>query len=568
MNFAKAVTETFRELFTLRDPNNTFTNKVSRPKLKKMIGVYAGAVGAKPQKQIVEMAPNAGKPKLQPTLKPAVKPVAPPKLRPVKVNSRLKKAAVREASELEGNATEPFIEEPNKTWNKVLPKTDDNLKELRLRTTRKTTHKTVSPKRRQFLFLNVGDESILRFINGERPPWTNLFQNELSMVQNRAYFEGLPILLRDERRNLVKKTYFDPGAPTSVYNIHEYLSSRAANITRREVARILNTLEVYQRMRSRQLPHKITGRVETTSPGFLAADTIYPSEKHGWPRGTVIFTIVDMWSRYSGAYLLSDKQKGTVAKAFKAYLEGFRRLSTVPPRLLMLDKGSELKGLDEVMEQHSRKRPCVFRSLTGQPVNIIEGYNAQLQRMCQVYREAGIVSRFDDILYLVVNAINNQARKDRMGYTPVELLQMGKAMRQEVNANYKFRNVMSAEKDPLQVGHYVRVLNLNRKEQVDAKTKGFPAHWSKDVYQVVKRISVVKNPGVYKYFVTSTTTGERLEGSRFRHELLKLRIQSPNDIDTNIPRVRLKQVDPKLYRVEGAGGEALYDPAEEGFDLD
>ena len=55
MNFAKAVTETFRELFTLRDPNNTFTNKVSRPKLKKMIGVYAGAVGAKPQKQIVEM---------------------------------------------------------------------------------------------------------------------------------------------------------------------------------------------------------------------------------------------------------------------------------------------------------------------------------------------------------------------------------------------------------------------------------------------------------------------------------------------------------------------------------
>ena len=54
----------------------------------------------------------------------------------------------------------------------------------------------------------------------------------------------------------------------------------------------------------------------------------------------------------------------------------------------MLDKGSELKGLDEIMERYSAKRPCVFRSLTGQPVNIIEGLNAQVQRMAQVYNEA------------------------------------------------------------------------------------------------------------------------------------------------------------------------------------
>ena len=84
----------------------------------------------------------------------------------------------------------------------------------------------------------------------------------------------------------------------------------------------------------------------------------------------------------------------------------------------------------------------------------------------------------------------------------------------------------------------------------------------------MKRTSVVKNPGVFKYFVTSTTTGERLEGSRFRHELLKLRVKSPDQIDSDVPHVRLKQVDPNLYRVEGAGPEGLYDPAEEGFDSD
>ena len=121
--------------------------------------------------------------------------------------------------------------------------------------------------------------------------------------------------------------------------------------------------------------------------------------------------------------MLSDKKKETVAKAFEMYVDSFLQLSTSPIRSLMIDKGSELRGLDEIMEQHCRKRPCVHRSLTGAPVNIIEGYNAQLQRMGQVYNEAGIVSDYGDVLYLVTNAINNQSRPDRMGYSPVELLQ-------------------------------------------------------------------------------------------------------------------------------------------------
>ena len=36
---------------------------------------------------------------------------------------------------------------------------------------------------------------------------------------------------------------------------------------------------------------------------------------------------------------------------------------------------------------------------------------------------------------------------------------------------------------------------LNRKEQVDAKTKGFPANWSTDVFMVTNRRAVIKNPG-------------------------------------------------------------------------
>ena len=233
----------------------------------------------------------------------------------------------------------------------------------------------------------------------------------------------------------------------------------------------------------------------------------------------------------------------------------------------MIDKGSELKGLDAVMERHCKKRPCVHRSLTGAPVNVIEGYNAQLQRMAQTYNEAGIVSDYDDVLYLVTNAINNQSRPDRMGYSPVELLQMNKGMRQEVNENYKFRSKMAAEKDPLEPGTVVRILMLNRKEQVDPKTKGFPAHWSKDVFVIVHKRSVIKNPGVFKYFCQSMTTGEKVEGGRFRHELLELKgVNTLEDIDKDVPRTALKKVPEKLYRVEGSGDRALYNPADEWED--
>ena len=85
-------------------------------------------------------------------------------------------------------------------------------------------------------------------------------------------------------------------------------------------------------------------------------------------------------------------------------------------------------------------------------------------------------------------------------------MQMNAGMRQEVNSNYKFRNPM-----------------LNRKEQVSDKTKGFPAHWSKDVFIIEQRRAVIKNPGVFKYFCTSMTTGMKVDGSRFRHELLELK---------------------------------------------
>ena len=561
----QAVSETFRELFTLSDPNSSGT-KAPKYKVKRVVKKYlqlqAGVVDREQPKTIVRYVPDAPKPPLVPRQRA---PVTPPLVSAQKLpglTPKLKKTAAKEAQKLKNNAKEPFIEDPS-TWNEIIPRENtaaaDRLHDP-AKATRKTTHDTLSSARRRFLFLNLGDEAILKYTSGGNPPWTNLYPNELSRRGNKAFFEDLPILLREEN---------NPYQEDVLRSCGPYIHLQHSRPPPEKGGQRYAAGSHQRAAQARSLPENAgpkSGRTEYFAPGYFAADTIFPGETYGWPK-TVIFTVIDAWSRFCGAFIVSDKRKGTIAKAFQQFLDDFNLHSTMPPSKLMIDKGSELMGLDEVMETYSQKRPCVFRSLTAQPVNLIEGFNAQLQRMCQVYNEAKIVSRFEDVLYLVTNAINNQARKDRMGYTPIELLQMNKPMREEVNANYKFRTVMPAEKSPLELGQYVRVLMLNRKAQVDTKTKGFPAHWSRDVFQIVRRTAVIKNPGVFKYFVNSTTTGMRVEGSRFRHELLRLQIESLDEIDTRVPNVPLQKVPEKAKRVEGTGEDALYDPADDRDDF-
>ena len=69
-----------------------------------------------------------------------------------------------------------------------------------------------------------------------------------------------------------------------------------------------------------------------------------------------------MWSRYSGAYLLSDKRKSTVAKAFQLYIDSFMKLTDSRPRKLMLDKGSELMHHGALLSKTPVCLPKSYRS--------------------------------------------------------------------------------------------------------------------------------------------------------------------------------------------------------------
>ena len=96
----------------------------------------------------------------------------------------------------------------------------------------------------------------MAYITGQQPKWANLFTNHLRVERNRLYFDNLPVLLKDERRKVIKEAYFNPEKPVSIYAIHDDLRKTYANVTRRNVTTVLRTLETYQRLKTRTLPKK------------------------------------------------------------------------------------------------------------------------------------------------------------------------------------------------------------------------------------------------------------------------------------------------------------------------
>ena len=199
----EAVRDTFWELLNMKDPNaGNNPYRVGRPKVQSAIKTYLGM--GTPNVSQTELTPqkktNAPKLELLPDRK--VQPPPAPRKRPLSRTDR--ETARQEAKKLKSSAKlpNPGNEPDEGTWNEVLPQESEDLAASRLEQklkhktpTRKTTHLEMDPKHRQFLFLNLSDDSILAYITGQQPKWANLFTNHLRVEQNRLYFDNKPVLL-------------------------------------------------------------------------------------------------------------------------------------------------------------------------------------------------------------------------------------------------------------------------------------------------------------------------------------------------------------------------------------
>ena len=379
--------------------------------------------------------------------------------------------------------------------------------------------------------MNPGTEKVkglhLAFLNGTNlPKWALRFEQYLEFDDNWVYFQGLPLAFDEDKRDAVKKLYFDPKEPSTIQPITDKLRDEWANISKRNVTLILRSFEVYQLNFGRRHPPKVMSRMSMLKPGMILADMFFPSKTLGWRKIGGVLTMMDAWSRYLQCYAVERKTAKLVKQGMERFLQEFASLGHIP-RMILCDKGTDLAPAKVVMEKYRRKPgKLVYHSTTGKPVNLVESTQAQIQRRMQVFRTAGLTDDPSEILEDICLSINNQKRPDRGNLTPIELLKLNKQEIAHVNDLYRDKTHIPEVKGLRRLfkGSTVRILLMTFKEQVQNKTKGFAPKWSRDIYVVRKKVALQGNPENYRYF---------LEGepeSYFRHELLWV----PRETDTSI----------------------------------
>ena len=392
---------------------------------------------------------------------------------------------------------------------------------------------TMSRERKHFLFINPGTEKInlLRYALRTNSPLPKFceqgsFAERFSLNGNRVYFENSQVIDDTQKRDLVKKSYFDPSKPSTIESIYLLYRDDYANLSKRNVRDVLKSLEVYQLNSQRRRPPKVLGKMSLRAPGILASDMFFPQ---GWDK-VVCLTMMDCWSRFCRVYVIERKTKELTLKCFEKFFKEMLSMGH-RPRVLLTDRGSEYVGLPNSALFKKWKVKMEF-SPTGAPIHIVEALQAQFMRRAQIFRTAQITENPGHVMHLISDQINSQPRRQFDNKTPLQLLTLNKQQRAGANgfSDTHKQNIDAVKLEGLRElfpGNTVRFLTWTRKEQVEGKKKGYAEKWSRSIHTVSKMRRTKKNNDVFKYWISGQPN------FFWRHELLKL----SGEVDTQVPKL-------------------------------
>ena len=260
------------------------------------------------------------------------------------------------------------IVENSKSLNDYIESPADRTYRLEQQLKKVPRRETMSRERKHFLFINPGSEklNLLSFAlrrGTALPTWCQqgTFATKFELRNNKLYFEGLPVADDERKRKLVKECYFDPTKPSTIEAIHLRLKEEFANVSKRNVRNILNTLETYQLKKGRRRPPKVLGKMNMSGPGIIAADLFFPA-KADWDSSPCL-TICDCWSRFCRVFVLERKTKKMMIPCFEKFFKEMMSLGH-KPKTFLSDKGSEFIGL-KTSELFKKWKISVFHSPTG-----------------------------------------------------------------------------------------------------------------------------------------------------------------------------------------------------------
>ena len=362
-----------------------------------------------------------------------------------------------------------------------------------------------------------------------RPRWTQGFGDTLSLKGGRLMVAGLPVMSEAELRKQVKKVYYTAKLPVTVEGIFDYLRGRIANASRKQVHRVLNTLQTYQMLKARRKPLKNEQTTMVLQPGRIGQDTFFPSKKYWNGRIYPVTVLADQWSGYTRAYLMGSEKAAYSYYALKLFIQELQSEYGVRVNQLLTDKGTEMAYDSMLKADFPRIRH--MQSPTGNAVPFIEAKVKLIQSRLWVARTGydGRALSIADILDDVITDINSMKRPTRGNLSPSQLLKVTPKMRSMINLAQKRAVKMVSNKfiglPDIFKGDTVRLTRYTRKEQESygVGQKWFRPKWTERVYTVIGARAVVN--GRLKYRVSGSNQGW------WRWEMLKV----DPDVDKVVP---------------------------------
>jgi len=179
------------------------------------------------------------------------------------------------------------------SWNDVIDTPQDRVERIttpaiaqKIRKTRRFYQHDMAKSHKHLLFMGPGDSAIDQaaqsLASGSALPlWATHFASHLTLRNGRLLFDNMPMLRSQEKRNAVKRLYFNPKEPTGIQPICDEIRKKYANVSKGDVTRILRSLETYQLNFRRRLPVKVLGKMSLKQPGMIAIDMFFPSAQLG-----------------------------------------------------------------------------------------------------------------------------------------------------------------------------------------------------------------------------------------------------------------------------------------------
>lgn len=277
----------------------------------------------------------------------------------------------------------------------------------------------------------------------------------------------------EEEIKLIRDIYFDPNfGLSSAQDIYNKLGKK---ITLNKIKIVLKNIENHnQKVNNKDIKKKFIPIVN--EPGTYQIDLTFYTQFEKFNNGYhILFTIININTKYAYVYPLKEKSADQIVKAFKQFL------SDCKDKIINVegDLGKEWNNtkFKKLLNDNDIKLFLIDKSISPNGISIIERFNLTLRNKIDKYLKAYKTNKFIDVLDKLVSNYNSSISQ-ATGYAPKDV---DKEKEQDlyIQKSIKKLNVLNEVNNEIKIGDYIRILK-NKK----LFSKGSEKYYSKSIYQI------------------------------------------------------------------------------------